>query len=165
MSKPDSTPIRAHEDRDMFLEAVNFTTVETGFSPRLIEKDYFCTVLLQYLATAGVLVFKGGTCLAKVHGEFYRLSEDPDFVIPRPCDAARTERSAQALEVRRTVSELAKRLEVFRVIEPPAGANLSTQYVSVIGYDSVVNRQPDSIKIEIGLREPLLMPVYRRAVP
>jgi len=60
----------------MFLEAVNFTTAQTGFSPRLIEKDYFCTVLLQYLATSGVLVFKGGTCMAKVHAEFYRLSED-----------------------------------------------------------------------------------------
>ena len=82
MSKPDPTAIRAHEDRDWFLEAVNFTAAETGFSPRLIEKDYFCTVLLQYLAMAGVLVFKGGTCLAKVHGEFYRLSEDLDFVIP-----------------------------------------------------------------------------------
>jgi len=76
MSKPDPTAIQGHEDRAMFLEAVNFTTAQTGFSPRLIEKDYFCTVLLQYLATSGVLVFKGGTCMAKVHAEFYRLSED-----------------------------------------------------------------------------------------
>jgi len=53
MSKPDPTPIRVHEDRAMFLEAVNFTAAHTGFSPRLIEKDYFCTVLLQYLTTTG----------------------------------------------------------------------------------------------------------------
>lgn len=84
MNKPEPIAIRTHEDRDWFLEAVNFTAATTGFSPRLIEKDYFCTVLLQHLATAGVLVFKGGTCLAKVHGEFYRLSEDLDFVIPMP---------------------------------------------------------------------------------
>jgi predicted nucleotidyltransferase component of viral defense system len=65
MTEPDPTLVRAHEDRDMFLEAVSFTAAETGFSARLVEKDYFCTVLLQYLAETEALVFKGGTCLAR----------------------------------------------------------------------------------------------------
>jgi len=160
MSKPDPTAIRAHEDRDWFLEAVNFTAAETGFSPRLIEKDYFCTVLLQYLAMAGVLVFKGGTCLAKVHGEFYRLSEDLDFVIPMPCEAKYAERKVQAAGVKKAVMELPTRLSVFHVVEPWAGANRSTQYIAVIGYDSLLGRQQDNIKIEIGLREPLLTPAF-----
>ena len=160
MSKPDPTAIRAHEDRAMFLEAVNFTAAQTGFSSRLIEKDYFCTVLLQYLVTTGALVFKGGTCLAKVHAEFYRLSEDLDFVIPMPCDATRAERSKQAARLKRTVADLATRLEGFDVVKPLRGANLSTQYVSVIGYDSVLSRQQEGIKIEIGLREPLLTSVF-----
>jgi len=160
MSKPGPTAIRAHEDRDWFLEAVNFTAAETGFSRRLIEKDYFCTVLLQYLATAGVLVFKGGTCLAKVHGEFYRLSEDLDFVIPMSCDAKSAERKVQAAGVKTAVADLAERLAVFRVVKPLAGANRSTQYVAIIGYDSLLGRQQDSIKIEIGLREPLLTSAF-----
>ena len=29
-----------------------------------------------------MLVFKGGTCLSKVHADFYRLSEDLDLIIP-----------------------------------------------------------------------------------
>jgi hypothetical protein len=103
-------------------------------------------------------VFKGGTCLAKVNTEFYRLSEDLDFVIPMSCDATRAERSAQAAGARKTVTELANRLEIFRVVEPLTGANRSTQYVAVIGYDSLLSRQQDTIKIEIGLREPLLTP-------
>lgn len=160
MNKPDPTRIRAHEDRDLFLEAVNFTAAQTGFSARLVEKDYFCTVLLKYLATAGVLVFKGGTCLAKVHAEFYRLSEDLDFVIPMPSDATRAERRVQAAVVRKMFAELPSQLDVFRVIEPLAGANRSTQYVAVIGYDSLLGRRQDRIKIEIGLREPLLTPVF-----
>jgi predicted nucleotidyltransferase component of viral defense system len=160
MTEPDPTLVRAHEDRDMFLEAVSFTAAETGFSARLVEKDYFCTVLLQYLAAAGALVFKGGTCLAKVHAEFYRLSEDLDFVIPMPRDATRAERSRQAAGLKNTVGELVKRLEVFHVIEPLAGANRSTQYVAVIGYESVLTGRQDHIKIEIGLREPLLTPVF-----
>jgi predicted nucleotidyltransferase component of viral defense system len=160
MTKPDPTPIRAHEDQDMFREAVNFTAAETGFSARLVEKDYFCTVLLQHLTKAGALVFKGGTCLAKVHAEFYRLSEDLDFVIPTPCDAARAARSKQAAGVKKIVAELAKRRDVFRVIEPLAGANRSTQYVAAVGYASLFGQQQDTIKIEIGLREPLLTPVF-----
>jgi predicted nucleotidyltransferase component of viral defense system len=75
-------------------EAVQFTAAEIGFVPRLIEKDYFCTVLLDYLSTtAGAdLVFKGGTCLTKVHSELYRLSEDLDYTIPVALDAPRPER-------------------------------------------------------------------------
>jgi len=163
MTESDPTVIRAHEDRDMFREAVSFTAAETGFSARLVEKDYFCTVLLQYLARAGALVFKGGTCLAKVHAEFYRLSEDLDFVIPVPCDATRAERSTQAAPLKKTLTELPKQLEAFRVVEPLTGANRSMQYVTVIGYDSAVGGQEDRIKIEIGLREPLLMPVFSGA--
>lgn len=160
MSKPDPTAIRVHEDPAMFLEAVNFTAARTGFSPRLIEKDYFCTLLLRYLATSGVLVFKGGTCMAKVHAEFYRLSEDLDFAIPMPCDAMRAERSRQAKKLKRIVAELGTELEGFTVVEPLTGANVSTQYVSVVGYNSLLSGQPEGIKIEIGLREPLLMPAF-----
>jgi len=160
MIQPDPTPIRAHEDPDMFREAVNFTAAETGFSARLVEKDYFCTVLLQYLTKAGTLVFKGGTCLAKVHAEFYRLSEDLDFVIPTPCDAARAARSEQAAGVKKVVAELAKRLQGFRMVKPLAGANRSTQYVAAVAYESLFGQQQDTIKIEIGLREPLLTPVF-----
>ena len=72
--EPPSLP-RVHEDADRFREAVRFTAAETRFLPRLIEKDYFCTLLLGYLSAADCsLVFKGGTCLAKVHAGFYRLS-------------------------------------------------------------------------------------------
>lgn len=39
-----------HEDVSLFHEAVRFTQARTGFAARLIEKDYFCTVLLTYLA-------------------------------------------------------------------------------------------------------------------
>ena len=100
MTQPEPTLIRLHEDPDLFREAVNFTAAETAFAPRLIEKDYFCTVLLEYLAAANdALVFKGGTCLAKVHAGFYRLSEDLDFVIPMPTAAPRAEPCARAAGV------------------------------------------------------------------
>ena len=41
--------IAVHEDQDFFREAVLFTAGQTGLNANLIEKDYYCTVLLQYL--------------------------------------------------------------------------------------------------------------------
>ena len=41
--------ITAHEDKVFFHEALLFTAGQTGLNANLIEKDYYCTVLLQYL--------------------------------------------------------------------------------------------------------------------
>jgi hypothetical protein len=157
----NSFVVRVHEDPDLFREAVNFTTAETAFAPRLIEKDYFCTVLLSYLAGAAGdrLIFKGGTCMAKVHADFYRLSEDLDFVIPIPVTSTRSQRSKLAAGVKKAVALLPERLLGFRLVDPLQGANSSTQYIAVVGYPSLIRRQEETIKIEVGLREPLLTPV------
>ena len=54
--------IRLHQENPrLFLEAIRFTAAETGFIPRLIEKDYFCSVVLEDLAILNSpLTFKGG---------------------------------------------------------------------------------------------------------
>lgn len=144
-------------DPDFFRAAVNFTAQRTGFAARLIEKDYFCSMLLEYLASASKdLVFKGGTCLAKVYAGFYRLSEDLDFVIPMSINAKRIERSKKAGILRHVVADMAAQLPAFRMIQPLKGANSSTQYIAVVGYMSLASRQSETIKIEVGLREPLL---------
>ena len=90
--------------------------------PRLIEKDYFCTVLLlDHLCHGGGedLVFKGGTCLTKVHSELYRLSEDLDYTIPVPVEdfAIGTEQTSGSCERRFEPIE-ANHVPAFRVIEP-----------------------------------------------
>jgi len=86
MSDRDRYIPRVHRDTVLFREAVDFTAAKTGFSPRLVEKDYFCTVLLANLTTmqSSPLVFKGGTCLAKVYAEFYRRFHWRAFQEPRP---------------------------------------------------------------------------------
>ncbi len=84
MSRDEASIDPLHEDPELFLEALNFTAATTAFAARLIEKDYFCSVLLNHIfkKLGALLVFKGGTCLAKVYAGFYRLSEDLDFMIP-----------------------------------------------------------------------------------
>jgi hypothetical protein len=162
MSEADLKAVRLWEDPDYFRAAVRFTSQVTTFAPRLVEKDYSCTVLLEYLSDASDgLVFKGGTCLSKVHGDFYRLSEDLDFVVPMPADAPRTRRSKQAMPLKEAVEQLPERLPGFRLIDPLKGANNSTQYIAVVGYPSLIRQQEETIKIEVGLREPLLTPVVK----
>ena len=91
-------PIRWHiDDRALLVRSIELTARQAGFNPRLIEKDYFCSVVLEYLAASEPeLTFKGGTCLAKIHSDFYRLSEDLDFSISTPLGASRKERSRSA---------------------------------------------------------------------
>ena len=143
-----------------FQEALGFTKQQYGFPERLIEKDYLCSLLLEYLSDAQEnLVFKGGTCLAKVHADFYRLSEDLDFVIPMRTDASRTARSRTAEGLKAIIAALPNRFPSVKVIEPLMGANSSTQYNALVGYRSFVGPREETIKIEVGLREPLLQSV------
>jgi predicted nucleotidyltransferase component of viral defense system len=154
-------PSQAHEDPVFFREAMNFTAAQTRFLPRLIEKDYFCTLLLHYLAAADpALAFKGGTCLAKVHAEFYRLSEDLDFVISTPTDASRAQRRALATGLKEAAGRIEAELRPFWISEPLRGANNSMQYMAGIGYRSLLSGQEEIVKIEAGLREPLLTPIH-----
>jgi predicted nucleotidyltransferase component of viral defense system len=151
--------LRLHEDRERFGEALNFTEAETHFPARLVEKDYFCTVILEYLAVqVPELVFKGGTCLAKIHANFFRLSEDLDFVIPVTNSSARSERRKLIAPVKEAFTGLPRISPCFRISQPLEGTNNSTQYVGSLSYRSLPTGQPELIKIEVALREPLLRP-------
>lgn len=153
------TTFRLHEDAAYFREALGYTAAETGFSARLIEKDYFASVVLHQLAAApGGLVFKGGTCLAKVHAGFYRLSEDLDFLLPISVEAARRTRSEKAQSVKRVFDEIPGCVVGLRTRQRLAGANDCRQYLGTLAYDSLLDGHSDSVKVEIGLREPLVMP-------
>ncbi len=149
-------PIRLHEEDPALLrEAIRFTSAETGFNTRLIEKDYFCSVVLEYLAASGAnLRFKGGTCLSKVHASFYRLSEDLDFSIATQPGSSRAQRSRSVAPLKGAVDALPKGLPGFRIMEPLRGANQSTQYNAVVGYESLIDGHLEPVSIEVGVREP-----------
>ena len=151
--------LQFHEDSHFFLEALNFTEAETSFPARLVEKDYFCTIVLAYLTqTADTLVFKGGTCLAKIHASFFRLSEDLDFMIPVSDKNTRGMRRKTIAGVKDAFAALSTALPCLQVLQPLSGANNSTQYMGTLGYHSLTTGQKETIKIEVSLREPLLRP-------
>jgi predicted nucleotidyltransferase component of viral defense system len=117
---------------------------------------------LAYFARYGgeALVFKGGTCLAKVHAGFYRLSEDLDFTIPLPIAANRSVRRQAATKIKKAVDGIADYVSGFVATGLLKGANNSTQYMAVSDYQSPTSGQ-ENILIDISVREPLLLPVVK----
>jgi predicted nucleotidyltransferase component of viral defense system len=154
--------IRLHsEDPPLFLEALRFTAAETGFVARLIEKDYWCSVLLEDLAALDSgLTFKGGTLLAKVHADFYRLSEDLDFSISTGAGSTKKSRSLAITPIKTAIGALTERLPELQIDSPLTGFNASTQYNATISYPSALAEQRETIKVEIALREETLTDVY-----
>ena len=59
---------------------------ELSLGPEVVEKDYVLGWLVagidHHEALGRSWIFKGGTCLKKVHFETYRFSEDLDFTLP-----------------------------------------------------------------------------------
>ena len=156
-----SRELHYHEDADLFRAALSFTQSETGFSARLVEKDYYCSLLLGDLlaVTSPQWVFKGGTCLSKVHSDFYRMSEDLDFAFSVPVDVSRPQRSKMIVPMKEHFAKLARRLVCFKIVEALRGFNNSTQYIGSLCYRSLATGQDESIKIEFSIREPILEPV------
>ncbi|MCD6487288.1 MAG: nucleotidyl transferase AbiEii/AbiGii toxin family protein [Syntrophobacterales bacterium] len=153
--------ILIHEDQALFREAVLFTAGQTGLNATLIEKDYFCTVLLQYLYQQpdSPLIFRGDTCIGKVYADFYRLSEDLDFMISTPPEANISVRRKRMAPVREWVRKISEKMSILTLPEDFTGHNSSRQYVAYVTYPSVfLTEETARIKIEMGLRETPLMP-------
>ena len=145
---------------EIFREALSYSEAVTGFTASLIEKDYYCSLILHHVFDRDTpLVFKGGTCLSKVYTDFYRLSEDLDLVIPVSVDTPRNQRHRAINSIRGVFDELPTIVPKIEVSQAFRGHNESRQYIGYFEYASVVMNKQERIKIEIGIREPLLIPL------
>ncbi len=150
--------LRLHETPDVFRQALSFTEAEFGFSQRLIEKDYYCSLILadfEPLFSSG-MVFKGGTSLSKVHAGFYRLSEDLDFAISIPTTARRPDRRRSVVPVKNFLEKITERLPAVKLASPLKGHNECRQYEAFLQYASVITAENETVKIEVAVREPII---------
>lgn len=148
----------AHKNHRNFIAAIEHTAYQTGFQPNLIEKDYFCSMILNYLQNQSIdsLVFKGGTLLAKAYAGFYRLSEDLDFTLPISPNAKRKQRSNRAKPYKSIVNTIPEHFQEFTLVNALTGSNESRQYNAEVRYTSLVDDEEGRILIEISLREELV---------
>jgi predicted nucleotidyltransferase component of viral defense system len=148
-----------HDDRQQFKDAILFTATETNFDAYLIEKDYFCSLVLHSLSNSkSKLYFKGGTLLSKVYAGFNRLSEDLDFTVPLSPKAKRAERSSAVSSSKELFLSLPSKINGFEISKSLKGSNNCIQYNGEITYQSCIDQQDNRILFEIGLREELLTP-------
>ncbi|WP_176448047.1 nucleotidyl transferase AbiEii/AbiGii toxin family protein [Lentibacillus sp. CBA3610] len=72
--------MRLHEDDSIFSDVIAATSESFTIPEEQVEKDYFVSYLLEYLAKdVPQIVFKGGTSLSKCYGVVKRFSEDIDI--------------------------------------------------------------------------------------
>ena len=139
------------------MEAIRETAKNSGFSESLIEKDYYCSLILKetFRSKDCNLTFKGGTLLNKVHAGFYRLSEDLDFSIDVKSEFSRKKRRALAHIAKKCVEDSARRLSL-NIIRPFKGRNESRSYNAAVEYYSVVFEDKMTVKIEFAVQENVL---------
>jgi predicted nucleotidyltransferase component of viral defense system len=152
-----------HRDAQRFREALTYTAAATGFSQRLIEKDYFCSLALSDFLPLfeADYVFKGGTCLSKVHANFYRMSEDLDFAFSIDSSASRATRRSSSTVFKNHIHSINARLAEFSVDQQITGHNSNRQYGGQLAYRSLITNEIEPIKIELSLREKTIGPTQR----
>src|SRR3989344_1381364 len=145
------------------------------FSEKLIEKDYHLTRILHEVSRRQIkdLVFNGGTCLNKCYLNFYRLSEDLDFVYNKDV------KSLSKNQVRKKLSEIKKEFfEIIGKIGLKVNEDLgkgwkmltSKQKPGIVGleiitnYASLIDDSPQKIKIEISFRRKLVNPTKEKVI-
>ena len=154
-----------HDARADFLKVLERTSAQTGFPLRLLEKDYYITVVLSGInELSSDLIFKGGTCLSKIYYSYYRLSEDLDFTLKLSGNSTRTTRSNAIKAIRGGLRSFLKAFGMNVEDLDKAGHRESTQYIFYLEYDSVVLNKKESIKLEIGMRFNPLLPIVSEKV-
>lgn len=154
-----------HENKEEFIKILERTSAQTGFPLRILEKDYYITIiLLKINELSKDLIFKGGTCLSKIYYSYYRLSEDLDFTLKLPANSTRTVRSNAMKPIKEALKPFLKNLGMSIEGLDKAGHRESTQYIYYFDYDSVVLSKKESIKLEIGLRFNSLLPAVLKKV-
>ena len=153
-----------HKNKDEFLKILGRTSAQTGFPLRLLEKDYYITVVLSGINELNDdLVFKGGTCLSKIYYSYYRLSEDLDFTLKTSDKSTRTTRINAMNPIKQALRPFLKQYGMSVEGLNKAGHRESRQYIFYLDYDSVVLNKEESIKLEISLRfNPILPTVIKK---
>lgn len=71
-----------HNEREQFVDAINFAANHFKVLPAVVEKDYYVTMILRIFSSKmPFIVFKGGTSLSKCYKAIKRFSEDIDITI------------------------------------------------------------------------------------
>ena len=163
------------EDKTYLKKNFERIAKENKFAKDLIEKDYHLTRILHELSKRQIkdLVFKGGTCLNKCHLDFYRLSEDLDFVYNKDVKDLSKNQVRKILGcIRKEFFEILDNLNFKTDKGLGKGWKMLTsrEKPGIIGleivtkYDSLVEGGKNEIKIEVSFRKKLIKPTKEKRI-
>ena len=132
------------------------TAKSNGFDIYRIEKDFYLTVFLILISREyPELIFKWWTCLNKIYYDYYRLSEDLDFV--HIADTWRNQRKKILESYKKSFSHLFWDLW-FNLSSERTKYNENQQWIFNFEYKSIIDRSAHKIKIDIRIEKRLLKP-------
>lgn len=135
-----------------FLEILDSSN-SYGFDAYKLEKDFLLTVILIFIwRHYKELIFKGWTCLNKIYLDYFRLSEDLDFVVINKWN--RTERKAILEDYKQ---RLTKDLAILwlEITDQRTKYNEDRQWIFNFSYTSLIDNSPQNIQIDITMKEKL----------
>lgn len=119
-----------HENKQLFSQAVRFTSDLVGIPPIYIEKDYWVTYVLHTIAYNSIgseAMFKGGTALSKCFGLIQRFSEDIDLVVLRREGETNNQLTTKIRTISKLVSKVLPEVEKAEVTQK-MGMNRKTAH-------------------------------------
>ncbi|PJA48477.1 MAG: hypothetical protein CO170_02590 [candidate division SR1 bacterium CG_4_9_14_3_um_filter_40_9] len=135
-----------------FLEILELSNSH-GFDAYKLEKDFLLTVILIFIGRHyKELIFKGGTCLNKIYLDYFRLSEDLDFILIN--NSTRTERKNILEGYKQKLSEDLAKLGL-KIVDQRTKYNEDRQGIFAFTYTSLIDNSDQHIQIDITLKEKL----------
>jgi len=135
-----------------FLEILELSN-SYGFDAYKLEKDFLLTVILIFIwRHYKELVFKGWTCLNKIYLDYFRLSEDLDFVVINKWNRIERKTILEKYKQRLTKDLTILWLEI---TDQRTKYNEDRQWIFNFSYTSLIDNSPQNIQIDITMKEKL----------
>lgn len=108
-------PMKLHEDKTLFRQAISATAQKMDLPEIYIEKDYWVCIALKAIFAAPIgkhTIFKGGTALSKCFGLIDRFSEDIDLVVQKNESDSGNQLKQRIKQVGTAVSKVLPEVEI-----------------------------------------------------
>lgn len=143
--------------KDEFIKIINLSN-KKEFDIYKYEKDFLLTlILIKFWEKYPDLIFKWWTCLNKVYFPYFRLSEDLDFVL-------NTELWARARKtlLKEYENNFIEDLKILWINLREERTKFDSYKLAMFTfeYNSVLNNSPQTIKIDISLKNKLYLPTF-----
>ena len=134
-----------HEDKKRFSYIINRVSYQTGRMGKMIEKDYYVTMILRLLSSEmPFVVFKGGTSLSKCYKVISRFSEDIDVTVDQ--NLSQGQKKKLKYGIVDAVQQMG--LEILNLNETRSRRDYNRY---IIAYESVLPKLNETVQPEIYL--------------